>query len=163
MSEAALTERQKQAVARRARECCEYCQSQARFSPDPFSVEHIVPRSRGGTDADTNLAWSCQGCNNRKYTSVEALDPVSGETALLYHPRQQRWHEHFAWNEDYEAATESCRCSESPACSAPYRCASSCRPGRAVIRCSTSLALLRRYRSADAAHRQCVPVTGGVT
>ena len=101
MSEAALTGRQKQAVAQRARECCEYCQSQARFSPDPFSVEHIVPRSRGGTDADTNLAWSCQGCNNRKYTSVEALDPVSGETAPLYHPRRQRWHEHFAWNEDY--------------------------------------------------------------
>ena len=101
MSEAVLTGRQKQAVAQRARECCEYCQSQARFSPDPFSVEHIVPRSRGGTDADTNLAWSYQGCNNRKYTSVEALDPVSGETAPLYHPRRQRWHEHFAWNEDY--------------------------------------------------------------
>jgi hypothetical protein len=47
------------------------------------------------------LAWSCQGCNNRKYTSVEALDPVSGETAPLYHPRRQRWHEHFAWNENY--------------------------------------------------------------
>jgi hypothetical protein len=47
------------------------------------------------------LAWSCQGCNNRKYTSVEALDPVSGETVPLYHPRRQRWHEHFAWNEDY--------------------------------------------------------------
>ena len=101
MSEATLTEAQKQAVARRARECCEYCQSQARFSPDPFSVEHIVPRSRGGTDADTNLAWSCQGCNNHKYTSVEALDPVSGETAPLYHPRRQGWYDHFAWNEDY--------------------------------------------------------------
>jgi hypothetical protein len=47
------------------------------------------------------LAWSCQGCNNRKYTSVEALDPVSGETVPLYHPRRQRWYEHFAWNEDY--------------------------------------------------------------
>ena len=101
MSEHALTAEHKQAIARRARGCCEYCQSQARFSPDPFSVEHIVPRSRGGTDEGANLALACQGCNNRKYTSVEAPDPVSGETVSLYHPRQQRWDEHFSWNEDY--------------------------------------------------------------
>jgi hypothetical protein len=37
----------------------------------------------------------------RKGAFVEALDPVSGETTLLYHPRRQRWYEHFAWNEDY--------------------------------------------------------------
>lgn len=101
MSEATLSWRQKQAVAERARGCCEYCHSQVRFSPDSFSVEHIVPRSRGGTDADTNLALSCQGCNNRKYTSVAALDPISSEAVPLYHPRRQRWYEHFAWNEDY--------------------------------------------------------------
>jgi hypothetical protein len=101
MSEGALTGVQKQAVAQRAKGCCEYCQSQARFSPDPFSVEHIVPRSRGGTDASANLALSCQGCNNRKYISIEALDPVSGETVSLYHPRRQRWYDHFAWSADY--------------------------------------------------------------
>jgi len=83
------------------RQRCEDCQSQARFSPDPFSVEHIVPRSRGGEDDGTNLALACQGCNNRKDTNVEALDLVSGETVPLYHPRRQRWHEHFTWNEDY--------------------------------------------------------------
>ena len=27
-----------------------------------------------------NLAWSCQGCNRRKYVTVEALDPVTGQT-----------------------------------------------------------------------------------
>src|SRR2546428_7201939 len=64
MSEVALTGTQKQAVAQRAKECCEYCQSQARFSPDSFSVEHIVPRSRGGVDVSANLALSCQGCNS---------------------------------------------------------------------------------------------------
>jgi hypothetical protein len=42
---------------------------------------------------------ACEGCNNRKYTSVEALDPVSGDTVPLYYPRRQRWHEHFTWNE----------------------------------------------------------------
>lgn len=101
MSEPRLTAQQKQAVAQRARGLCEYCQSQARFSSDPFSIEHITPRSRGGTEALSNLALSCQGCNNRKYTSVDAFDPVSGERAPLYHPRQQRWRDHFAWNENY--------------------------------------------------------------
>jgi len=101
MSEPQLTAKRKEAVARRAGECCEYCRSQARFSPDPFSIEHIVPRSKGGTDEDDNLALACQGCNNRKYTHVEARDPVSGNLVSLYHPRRQRWPDHFSWNEDF--------------------------------------------------------------
>ena len=100
MSEPKLTEQQKKEVARRAKQCCEYCQSQVRFSPDPFSVEHIIPRSRGGTDDLSNLAFSCQGCNNHKYTSVEAIDPISGETVQLFDPRRQKWNDHFVWNAD---------------------------------------------------------------
>jgi hypothetical protein len=101
MSEPKLTAKQKEAIARRAGECCEYCRSQARFSPDPFSIEHIRPRSKGGTDEDDNLALACQGCNNRKYTHVEARDPVSGNLVSLYDPRRQRWADHFSWNEDF--------------------------------------------------------------
>lgn len=26
---------------------------------------------------------------------------MTGEIAPLYHPRQQKWGEHFAWNEDF--------------------------------------------------------------
>jgi len=100
MPEPKLTEQQKKEVARRAKQCCEYCQSQARFSPDPFSIEHIKPRSRGGTDEPSNLAFSCQGCNNHKYTSVEAIDPISGETVQLFDPRRQKWNDHFVWNAD---------------------------------------------------------------
>jgi 5-methylcytosine-specific restriction endonuclease McrA len=59
-------------VAQRARNCCEYCRSQAQFSPDPFSIEHIMPRSVGGLSNSANLALSCQGCNNRKYNHVKA-------------------------------------------------------------------------------------------
>lgn len=101
MSEPRVTARQKQRVVQRAAGCCEYCRSQARFSPDPFSIEHILPRSSGGTDTSTNLALACQGCNSRKYTDIEAIDPVSGEMVPLYHPRQQRWTHHFAWNENF--------------------------------------------------------------
>jgi 5-methylcytosine-specific restriction endonuclease McrA len=104
MSEPKLTAKQKEAIARRAGGCCEYCRSQARFSPDPFSIEHIIPRSKGGTDEDDNLALACQGCNNRKYTHIEAHDPVSGNLVSLYHPRHQRWTDHFGWNEDFTLA-----------------------------------------------------------
>ena len=101
MANSSLTFAQKQAIVQRAQGCCEYCVSQANFSPDPFSIEHIVPISKGGTNQLDNLALSCQGGNNRKYTHAEAIDPVTGNAALLYHPRQQNWTEHFAWNEDF--------------------------------------------------------------
>lgn len=101
MSELKLTAQQKEEVAQRARHCCEYCQSQARFSPDPFSIEHITPRSRGGTSDPSNLALACQGRNNRKYTSTKVVDPITGESVPLFHPREQKWGDHFIWNEAY--------------------------------------------------------------
>lgn len=100
MSSTAVSVRLKRAVAERARYCCEYCFSQLRFSPDPFSVEHIIPSSRHGTDDFSNLAFACQGCNNRKYIDIDAIDPVTGETVALYHPRQHIWEEHFRWSDD---------------------------------------------------------------
>jgi hypothetical protein len=100
MSEPRLTASQKERVVRRAKRCCEYCLSQARFSPDPFSIEHIVPRSRGGTDDDDNLVLACQGCNNRKYSHLKARDPVNGTLVPLYHPRHQSWPKHFTWTVD---------------------------------------------------------------
>jgi hypothetical protein len=78
----------------------EYCHSQEQYSPDPFSVEHIIPISKGGSNDLNNLAFACQGCNNRKYTSVEALDPVSQSAVPLFHPRQHIWGGHFAWSDD---------------------------------------------------------------
>lgn len=60
-----------------------------------------MPRSRGGPTSQENLAFSCQGCNNAKYTKVEAVDPVTRERVPLFHPRNQSWEENFTWNEDY--------------------------------------------------------------
>ena len=100
MSEARLTPAQKQAVAERANYCCEYCLSQLNYSPDPFSVDHIIPRTLGGSNHLDNLAYACLGCNSRKFTSTTATDPVTGQIVALFHPRQQAWNEHFTWNED---------------------------------------------------------------
>lgn len=101
MPEPRLSAVQKAAIKQRALDCCEYCWSQEAYSPDAFSVEHITPISKGGTNDSNNLANACQGCNNRKFISTEAIDPLTGEMAPLYHPRRDRWSEHFVWDEDY--------------------------------------------------------------
>jgi 5-methylcytosine-specific restriction endonuclease McrA len=101
MPERRVTARQRQVVVERARECCEYCRSQARFATQSFSVEHITPRSQGGKTRLDNLALACQGCNNHKYTKTEGHDPVSGELVLLYHPRHHQWSDHFRWSDDF--------------------------------------------------------------
>jgi 5-methylcytosine-specific restriction endonuclease McrA len=78
-------------VADRAGKSCEYCKSQENYAPQPFSVEHIYPQSLGGKSLLDNLALSCQGCNNAKYTKTEARDPVTGQLVPLFHPRHDRW------------------------------------------------------------------------
>lgn len=75
--------------------------SQEEFCPDPFSVEHIIPRTRQGMHDKGNLGFSCLGCNNFKYNFLEARDPSSGKIVPLFHPRKQRWTDHFAWDENF--------------------------------------------------------------
>jgi hypothetical protein len=66
----------------------------------PFSVEHITPRSREGDSSPENLALSCQGCNNHKYNHTQGVDPPTGVTVPLFHPRRERWRDPFAWSDD---------------------------------------------------------------
>ena len=75
--------------------------SQVEFSPDSFSVDHIVPRSRGGTDDLNNLAFACLGCNGRKSIAITEPDPITGEDVRLYNPRLDKWKTHFAWSPDF--------------------------------------------------------------
>jgi hypothetical protein len=96
-----ITAQQKDFITERARGCCEYCCSQVKYSPDPFSIEHIIPLSKGGNYELDNLALACQGCNNRKYNHIEAIDPIDGKFVQLYHPRQQLRAEHFIWSDDF--------------------------------------------------------------
>ena len=90
----------KQRLTERAGGKCEYCRSRLNFSPNPSSVEHILPISKGGDSAEDNLALSCQGCNNKKYTKTTAVDPESGKRVPLFHPRRDQWSEHFRWSDD---------------------------------------------------------------
>ncbi|MFZ4662538.1 MAG: HNH endonuclease [Caldilineaceae bacterium] len=100
MAELSISRKQREFVAQRAKYRCEYCHSPLDFCPDPFCIEHIIPLAGGGANDMDNLAFSCQGCNSYKYTSVTALDPVTGEAVTLYNPRKDGWEEHFTWSED---------------------------------------------------------------
>lgn len=96
----AISQEIRQQVVERARHCCEHCQSQLTYSADSFSVEHIVPRSKGGSDNLFNLALACQRCNNAKFVATEATDPLTGQVAPLFHPRNDEWASHFRWSHD---------------------------------------------------------------
>ena len=91
----------KKVVKQRAGDCCEYCKSQAAFSTQSFSIEHIIPLSKEGTNNPDNLALACQGCNGHKYNKTAGVDPASGNPAPIFHPREQSWEDHFSWNEDF--------------------------------------------------------------
>ncbi|MEP6988805.1 MAG: HNH endonuclease, partial [Chloroflexota bacterium] len=36
-----------------------------------------------------------------KYNKTENYDPVTVQKVALFHQRQQKWSDHFVWNEDY--------------------------------------------------------------
>jgi hypothetical protein len=91
----------KKVVAERAKYCCEYCFASVDFSSDSFSIDHIIPAAITDNDDASNLAYSCLGCNNFKYTATKALDPLTQSIVPLYNPRDDSWNDHFRWSENY--------------------------------------------------------------
>ncbi len=51
-------------ILARDRHTCQYCLSED--SPAKLTLDHIIPRSRGGLNAWENMVAACFGCNNRK-------------------------------------------------------------------------------------------------
>lgn len=85
-------------VWRRAHNRCEYCQFPARLTPVPFQIDHIIAEKHGGATILGNLALSCFFCNTFKGPNVAGLDAETQTVTRLYHPRNDRWDEHFYWN-----------------------------------------------------------------
>lgn len=85
-------------VRRRAGLRCEYCQLSELFSPlAKLQIEHVRPIKHGGTDDLENLALACIDCNLRKGPNLSGIDPETDAIEPLFHPRLQRWEEHFRW------------------------------------------------------------------
>lgn len=85
----------RQLVRRRAARRCEYCllaEDDAFFAHE---ADHIIAEKHGGGTAADNLAFACFDCNRFKGSDIASLDPQTGNLVALYHPRTDRWEEHF--------------------------------------------------------------------
>ena len=62
-----------------------------------FQIDHIISeKHEGPTDAD-NLALACLFCNLNKGSDIGSLDDA-GVFTRLFHPRRDRWDEHFRFD-----------------------------------------------------------------
>lgn len=86
-----------QAVRARAQGRCEYCHSPEWVCAARFTLDHLLPRSLGGTDEPDNLALACRRCNERWYNFTTGRDPVTQQEVPLFHPVREMWAAHFAW------------------------------------------------------------------
>jgi hypothetical protein len=84
-------------VVVRADNRCEYCRLSQKGQEAQFHIDHIVPEISGGATSPENLALACVSCSLRKGARQIAPDPSSDKTARLFHPRTQRWSDHFLW------------------------------------------------------------------
>ena len=82
-------------VRTRAGDRCEYCGIAQAGQEATFHIDHIQPRSRAGATTGENLALSCVSCSLRKGARSEGIDPDTGETVALFHPRRHQWAGHF--------------------------------------------------------------------
>lgn len=95
-----LSEGTKRDIRQRAGYLCEYCHTSEQWQSVPFTIDHILPVSLGGSNDLENLALACFTCNRQKSNQIEALDPHSGKTVPIFNPRQEQWSEHFVWSAD---------------------------------------------------------------
>jgi hypothetical protein len=90
-----VSSRLRSIVVSRASHLCEYClihQDDACFS---FQVDHIISRKHYGPTTASNLALACLRCNVAKGSDAGAVIGRPRRLVRLYHPRQDRWRDHF--------------------------------------------------------------------
>ena len=87
----------RQEVRERAGRRCEYCRLPEVYSPISYQVDHIIPVKRHrGSEAQTNLAWTCFNCNRSKETDIASYDvEETNDLTPLFNPRTQNWDDHF--------------------------------------------------------------------
>ncbi|MBO0611734.1 HNH endonuclease [Thiothrix fructosivorans] len=96
----AISQATRKRLAQQALFRCGYCLTQELVSGVPLTIEHLLPRAKGGGNEEENLWLSCRLCNEAKGILTDAVDPETGEPAPLFNPRRQHWGEHFIWSDD---------------------------------------------------------------
>jgi 5-methylcytosine-specific restriction endonuclease McrA len=72
-------------LMKRDRHICQYCGKQ--FQPADLTIDHILPKTRGGKSAWLNCVMSCFDCNSFKSNRT----PAEAGMALLNKPSEPRW------------------------------------------------------------------------
>lgn len=93
-----MNESLRKLVWQRAEGRCEYCQMPHDLEMLPFQIDHVIARKHHGPTSEENLALACELCNSHKGPNIAGIDPTTGETAGLFHPRNEAWKEHFQWD-----------------------------------------------------------------
>ena len=70
----------RQNLLARDRFACQYCGRRGKL----MTVDHVIPRDRGGTSSWDNLVICCAACNNRKANRT----PREAGMHLIRHPRR---------------------------------------------------------------------------
>ncbi len=76
-------------IFERDRNTCQYCGK--RFSKMDLTIDHLVPRSRGGKDSWDNLVLACVKCNVRKGDRL----PQEAGLKLARRPTKPQWIPHL--------------------------------------------------------------------
>ena len=82
-------------VRDRAQERCEYCRLPDAVGFYPHEVDHVIAKKHDGQTVDSNLCLSCWICNRHKGSDLASIDPHMGTIRPLFHPRRDRWEDHF--------------------------------------------------------------------
>jgi 5-methylcytosine-specific restriction endonuclease McrA len=72
-------------VARRDHHTCQYCGAKPGW--ESITIDHVVPRSRGGASSWTNCVAACVACNARKADRT----PEQAGMHLRRHPARPAW------------------------------------------------------------------------
>jgi 5-methylcytosine-specific restriction endonuclease McrA len=87
---------QRNRILARDRYRCQYCGKKG--SAFDLTMDHVLPRSRGGRTVADNLVTACRTCNNRKgdRTPEEARMPLLMNPAALYYGLERAALQHAA-------------------------------------------------------------------
>ena len=80
-------------VILRDRSRCQYCGSVCRIGK--ITIDHVIPKARGGRTIWENVVAACQSCNHRKGDRL--LDQLTMK--LLRRPRRPNWYDLLDYSE----------------------------------------------------------------
>lgn len=82
-------------VAERAQYRCEYCRVHQDDRLFAHEIDHVYAEKHAGQTVLENLSLACSECNRYKGSDLCSLDLETETIVSLFHPRRDRWAEHF--------------------------------------------------------------------